>query len=78
MSIKQSVHSLFFKAKVAVQADIDCIAELADFLRFNSHYAKVIMFQTLKYCSMVPSRKEICLDVVHSSVIADKYPTECF
>ena len=31
------------KAKVAVQADIDCIAELADFLRFNSHYAKVIL-----------------------------------
>ena len=42
ISVKQSKYSVF-KAKVAVQADIDCMAELADFLRFNSHYAKVIL-----------------------------------
>lgn len=31
------------QAKTAIQADVDCIAELADFLRFNSHYAKGIL-----------------------------------
>ncbi|XP_028393734.1 delta-1-pyrroline-5-carboxylate dehydrogenase, mitochondrial-like [Dendronephthya gigantea] len=33
------------QAKVAIQADIDCIAELADFLRFNSYYAQGILDQ---------------------------------
>ena len=35
------LYCFLLKAKVAVQADIDCIAELADFLRFNSYYAQV-------------------------------------
>ncbi|CAB4015789.1 delta-1-pyrroline-5-carboxylate dehydrogenase, mitochondrial [Paramuricea clavata] len=33
------------QSKVAIQADIDCVGELADFLRFNSHFAKGILDQ---------------------------------
>lgn len=33
------------QAKTPIQADIDCIGELGDFLRFNSHYAKGILNQ---------------------------------
>ncbi|XP_046851570.1 delta-1-pyrroline-5-carboxylate dehydrogenase, mitochondrial-like isoform X2 [Xenia sp. Carnegie-2017] len=47
LTTKYRLHSLALtmagQAKVAMQADIDCVAELADFLRFNAHYAKGIL-----------------------------------
>ena len=55
--------SKFFpQGKTAVQADIDAVAEAVDFLKFNHHYAKVllisIMFRIKSFVITI-SREEI-------------------
>lgn len=60
---------IFFQAKTAFEADIDCIQEIADFYRFGIHYAKVVYeldpLCIFLYCAV----KGVCICVGESAEI---------